>query len=185
MAIDPLATWQSTLNALPKVGDNSWTTNFSNWYADRIIGITTNPANLVPVGFLFTFAKPIFQAQLLTLAPTNSALAGITGFANAWAAALTASTVAVAAGSAIPPPSPATIFGTVISTIIDTASIAAGKAKILELVTAPAVGSALLSEFPVKFRDATILLKITVTGLNSVPPPPGPNPLSAPSVPLI
>lgn len=188
MAVDVLQDWKDTLAALPKVADTSWAANFAGWYADRIVGITTNPANLVPVGFTFTFAQPVFAAQLLALTPVGDALSGITGFANAWETALLATTVAVSPGSAIPPPTPPTIFSVVTTTVIDPASIAAGKAKILELVTAPPVADAQNSLFPVKFRDATLLLTITVTGLDSQPPPsagPGPQPLVAANVPLI
>ena len=183
MAVDALSVWKTTLAALPKVADNSWADNFANWYADRIVNITTNPSALVPTGFVFTFAKPVFKSALLALTPTTSALAGITGFANAWESALNATTVVVASGSFIPPSSPHTLFSAVASTIIDPASIAAGKAKIIELVSAPPVADAMNSLFPIKFRDATLLLTITVTGTNSVTPTPGP--LTAPLVPLI
>jgi hypothetical protein len=188
MAIDPLSTWKSELANLPKVADTSWAANFANYYADRIVNITTDPSALVPSGFVFTFAKPVFQSQLLALTPTNSALAGITGFANAWEAAILASTVVVAPGSFKPPTSPTTLFSVVISTIIVPTSIAAGKAKIIELVSAPPVEDAMDSQFPVKFRDATLELKITVTGLDSQPIPPGgpgPQPLVVANIPLI
>lgn len=183
MAIDPLSTWKTTLAALPKTADNSWADNFANWYADRIAGITTDPSALVPTGFVFTFAKPIFKTQLLALTPTPSALAGITGFANAWETALNATTVVVAPGTFKPPSSPATIFSVVASTIIDPASIAAGKAKIIELVTAPPVDDAMNSQFPIKFRDATLLLTIIITGTNSATPTP--SPLTVSNVPLV
>lgn len=187
MAVQPLATWRSTLATLPKVATPAWALNFANWYHQQIIpGITTNPANLTPVGFVFTFPVATFATQLQALGPAPTALAGITGFANAWETALLATVVVVAPGSFIPPSTPATLFSVVNSTIITPASIAAGKAKLLELVTAPVVADPLLSEFPVKFREATLLLKITVTGLNSVTPANGgPNPLTAPNVPLI
>lgn len=185
MAIDVLQIWKDELANLPKVGDNSWVTNFSTWYADRIVNIEPDPSFLVPIGFIFTFAKPVFETQLLTLTPTNDQVAGITGFANAWEAALLASTIVIAPGTYIPPATPATTFSIVASSIIDLTSIALGKAKLLELVTAPPVADAQNSLFPVKFREATLLLTITVSGTNSVSPPAGPNPLIATNVPLI
>lgn len=183
MAVDPLATWQSTLAALPKVGDNSWAMNFASWYAGRIVGIAPSPAALVPTGFVFTFNTALFASGLQTLPPTASAAAGITAFANAWLAAMDASTAVVAAGTFKPPSTPATLFSVVATTVIDTASKTAAKAKLLELITAPAVGDATMSQFPIKFRDATLLLTITVSGTNSVTPTPGP--LVVPAVPLI
>lgn len=185
MAIDPLPVWQSTLAALPAVGDTSWALNFANWYADRIVAITTDPAALIPVGFTFPFPVALFATQLQAIAPNPSALAGITAFADAWEAAMLATIPSVSSGSAVPPPSPPTIFSVVISTVLDPAGIAAGKAKIIELAASPPVGDALNSQFPVKFREATLLLTITVTGLDSTPTPAGPLPLVAANVPLV
>lgn len=186
MAVDILQIWKDELANLPKVTDTSWAANFSAWYADRLTGITTDPAALVPSGFVFTFAESIFAAQLIALTPTTSALDGIQGFADAWEVALNATTVVVAPGSAVPPPSPSTTFSAVTTTVIDPASIAAGKAKLIELVTAPPVADPQDSLFPVKFREATLLLTITVSGLDSTPPGSGgPLPLVAANVPLI
>lgn len=186
MAVDPLNTWKTTLKDLPKVADTSWAANFAGWYADRIVNITTDPAALTPVGFSFPFDTATFETQLLALTPTPSALAGIQGFADAWEAAILATTPVVGPGSFIPPSTPETLFSVVTTTIIVPASIAAGKAKILELVSAPAVADAMDSEFPVKFREATLLLKIKVDGLDSTTPGDGgPLPLVADNVPLI
>lgn len=188
MSIAPLQNWKDTFANLPKVADTSWAANFAAAYAGLITGITTDPAALVPTGFLFTFAQPVFAAQLLALTPVGDALSGITGFAAAWEAALLASVALVLPASFVPPTSPATLFSAVTTTTITPVSIAAGKAKILELVTAPPVADAQDSQFPIKFREATLLLKITVVGLNSLPPPPagpGPQPFTAANVPLI
>ena len=188
MAVDPLATWKSTLAALPKVSDSSWADNFAAWYAGRIVGITTSPSAFVPTGFTFTFARSLFASNLRALGPTVSAVAGITAFANAWLAAMQASVAVVAPGSFKPPTTPKTLFSSIVSTMIDPASTTAARAKLIELVTAPAVDDANNSQFPVKFRDATLLLTITVTGLDSEPPPsagPGPQPLVVAGVPLV
>lgn len=192
MAIDPLSTWKSTLAALPKVADASWAPNFAAWYAGRIIGITTSPAALVPTGFLLTFNTALFASGLVALTPVGNALAGITGFANAWEAAILTSvypaTLTLLPGSFIPPTSPTTLFSAITSVLITPASIAAAKAKIIELASSPPVDDVNNSEFPQKFRDATLLLKINVIGLDSQPPPtagPGPQPLNANNVPLI
>jgi len=188
MAIDPLATWRSTLAALPKVADTSWAANFAGWVADRVVNITTNPANLTLASpLVFVFNEATFATQLIALTPVSDALSGITGFANAWETAILTTvfpaTLNVAPGAFIPPSSPATIFSSVTSVVLTPASIAAAKAKIIELASAPPVSDVNDSEFPVKFRDAFLLLKINVTGLNSVSPTPGP--LTASNVPLI
>ncbi len=188
MAIDPLSTWKSTLAALPKVADASWAANFAAWYAGRIVGITTDPSALVPTGFVFTFNQALFASGLSSLGPTPSAVAGITAFADAWLASMQASTAVVAPGSFAPPSSPTTLFSVVNSTTIDAASMTAARSKLLELTSAAPVADANDSEFPVKFREATLLLTITVIGLDSQPPPsagPGPQPLTVAAVPLI
>lgn len=185
MAIDSLADWKSTLTALPKVADNSWAANFANWYYDRIINIETDPSFLdSSAGFIFTFDTATFQTELEALTPTDNATTGITGFADAWETALLASAALVATGAFVPPPgNPATTFSAVASTVIDIPSITAGKNKLLELTTAPPTANALTSDFATKFREATLLLTITVAGTNSASPTPAP--LTVPNVPLI
>jgi len=95
---------------------------------------------------------------------------------------MVASLAAVSAGAFIGVSAPPTLFSAVATTLIDPPSILLAKAKILELVTAPPEADAQDSLFPEKFRDATLLLTITVSGTNSVTPTPAP--LSAASVPL-
>lgn len=189
MAIHPLTTWRSTLASLPKVADNSWAQNFADWYAARIAGITTAPASLVPTGFVFTFPTATFKTKLQALGPSPTALAGITAFATAWSDCMSAiaypATLTLATGTFKPPTSNTTLFSAVTSVTIVPASITAGKNKIIELATAALVSDPNLSEFPVKFRDATLLLKITVVGSDSTPTPSGPLPLTVANVPLI
>jgi hypothetical protein len=183
--IDALPIWISELVNLPKVNSAVWATNFANYYADRIVGIQTDPSALTSA-MVFTFAKPVFEAQLMALMPVTDQTVGTLNFALAWEAAILASTAVVPPGAFIPPATPTTTFSVVISTVINPASIAAGKAKIMELATAPQVADASLSQFPIKFRDATLLLKVDVDGLDSTTPGDGgPLPLSAPMIPLV
>lgn len=182
MAIEALQTWKDELEALPKVADPSWSLSFAGWYADMIANIEPDPLTFVASGFLFTFPTPIFAAGLSSLAPTVDPVAGILGIANAWETALLASLIVMGPGSILSPPSPATTFSVVAASIIDIPSIALGKAKLLELATSPPVADAQDSEFPVKFREATLLLTFTATGVNSIVPVP--TPLVAPLNPL-
>ncbi len=187
--IDPLNIWKSTLQDLPKVDTPVWATNFANWYAERIAKIEPNPDSLSAVGFTFIFNKALFATLLSTLPPTPSQPGGISSFAAAWETAvlttLFPATLSIAAGTVIPPPSPSTTFSSIISVVLDPASVVAGKAKIMELVSAPVAGDATDSQFPVKFREATLKLTITITGLDSTPTPAGPLPLVAASIPLV
>lgn len=188
MTIDPLNVWKSTLATLPKVVDGSWALNFANWYAERIIGIMPDPTVLTPVGFIFTFSAPTFATNLITMTPSMNPLQGITGFANAWASAI-ALTVFPATLTLMPgtvfgsPPTPATTYSAITSVTLNPASLAAAQAKLMELAAAVPVSNPQDSIFPEKFRDATLLLKIDVTGLNSITPTPAP--LPAVGVPLV
>jgi len=188
--IDPLATWRSTLAALPKVADTSWAANFAGWVADRVVSIETDASVLdSSAGFVFVFNEALFASQLIALTPVNDALAGITGFADAWEAAILTTvfpaTLNVSAGAFAGSPSPATTFSVVNSVVLDPPSILAAKNKIIELATAAPVADVNDSEFPVKFREAFLLLTITVSGLDSTPAPAGPLPLTVSNVPLV
>jgi hypothetical protein len=168
MAIAPLATWRSTFANLPLVTDTSWQANIANWVNDNISGANKLALNgMVGTGLTFTFNKASFQSGL---ASANN----IAGFANALSTALTSSLAVVAVGSSILPTTPATTFSVVASTIVDPASITAANAKILELNSAQAVQNAYDSDFPLRFREAILLLKITTSGTNSVAPTPAP-----------
>lgn len=181
--IDVLNIWKTTLAKIPKVPDKSFGLNFAKWYFDRIKKIEPKPSVLTPVGFKFPFPTPLFANELEKLPPVPTSLAGITGFANAWEKAIKATVPVLQPGTVFGAPSPSTTFSAIASTVIDPASIVAGKAKLLELVTAPPVADATMSQFAVKFREATLLLTITVTGTNSDTPTPAP--LTAPNVPLV
>ena len=198
MAIDALGpgpgTWKTTLAALPKVANDSWADNFAAWYAGRLTGIEPDSAALVPVGFVFTFPESTFADGLRALGPSEDALAAIEDFAAAWRTAIEEmvypTSLAVDVGTTVAPfsPAPNTTFSEITSVVIDSDSIDAAVEKIVELATASPVADPFDSEFPVKFREATLLLTITVTGKDSQPPPsagPGPQDLEAAAVPLL
>lgn len=182
--IDPLSSWKSSLAALAKVTDDSWAANFAAWYGDRIAAISPDPSQLVATGFSFTFEASTFASQLLDLTPVDHAA----GFATAWESAMMASSALCLPGTFKPPTSPLTLFSAVTSTVIDPASIAAGKTILGALATAPAVVDPADSTFPATFRDATLALTISVAGLDSQPPPsagPGPQALTVAGVALL
>ena len=191
MAVDPLSIWTEELEKLPPVGDLSWAPNFANWYADRIVDIEPDDTMLdVSTGFTFVFNTALFATTLALLPPVPVALAGITGLALAWETALLttiySATLNVSSGAFVPPASPGTIFSSVAGVEIDAASLIAGKAKIMELAVAPPTGEVDTSQFPLKFREATLLLTITVEGMDSTPSSSGgPYPLTAAARPLL
>lgn len=183
MAIDADSIWKDTLALLPKVGDSSWALNFANWVAGRVLLIEPDPTKVLlaapaPVGFLLTFNSAAFAAKLLSLAPSSDASSSMSSFADAWAStiqtAIYPATLNMLLGASGLPTTPATTFSLISSVMIDPASIEAGKAKILELANAPAVEDPKKSQFPVKFREAFLQLKINVIGVNSITPTPAP-----------
>jgi len=176
MTLEALSTWKSTFKTdiLP-VSDASWPDSMTDWYADRINTPLLNLPGLtlasppLPV----TFGKAAFKAIFQTLAQPNSQSVAMNIIANAWEAGLIASTVLVKALDSVGTPSPATTWSVVTTSVFDPASIALGKAKILELIGAPNEEDAEDSQTPIKFREATLLLTVTTTGLNSVTPTAG------------
>jgi len=172
VTLEALDIWQQTFkNDIAPVADDSWPDAFTDWYAERfdtpnlsLPGLTL-AAPPLPV----VFGKAAFKAIFSTLAPGVSQQEAMETIADAWEAGLLASTVSVVAGDSIGTPSPTTTWSSVSSSVFDAPSIAAGKAKILELIGAPNVGDAAESQTPVKFREATALLTVTTTGLDSTP----------------
>jgi len=178
--IDPLATWRSTFKLLPLVVTDVWATNFANWVSDRVTSKMSLPGLQGP-GLTFTFDKATFITELEALEDTTDEEEGAINFAEAWETAMLSSIAAVAVGTSIGAPTTFTTWSAISSTVIDAPSLAAGKAKIIELKDAPKVGDADLSDFPPFFRDAFLLLTITTTGVDSDGPP---NPLVDPARPV-
>ena len=185
MTLDALSIWKSTFKdqVVPTEGPD-WPDNKTDWYAERfdtpkldLPGLTLAAPPLPAV-----LGKSAFKAIYSTLAVGLTQAAAIAIIASAWEAGLLAATVSVLPGDSIGVPTPATTWSAVSSSIFDPASITLGKAKILELIGAPNVDDAEDSLTPVKFREATLLLTVTTTGLDSTPPGSGgPLPLVDPA----
>jgi len=184
MTVNPLNDWKSKFKDMPKSNSAAWGKNLADLYSELIQNIETDPTALQSV-LTFTFQKPIFASLMMSMPPVTSSQAGALGVATAWETAILASTVAVANGAIIPPPSPATTFSVVASSVIDPQSIIGAKKKILELASAKPTSKSEDAKMPVILREATLLLTITVTGTDSTPPPSGPLPLTAPNIPLV
>lgn len=160
-----LTDWQNDFAALPRVGDSSWKQNLGDYLSEQLDGILNfDTYNNLPS---FTFGVSAFVGGLTD---TN----GIVGLQAAFEAGVLASTWTIPIGTTFGAATPAETFSTAGVATVDAASIVAGKAKIAELSSAPKVGDPLLSEFPVKLREAFLALAYTITGTNSVAPTPGP-----------
>jgi len=172
MAVDSLAVWQSEWALLPKVSDASWKSNVANYLAARVDSkLTLATYGGTPV--VFTFNKTVFLASLASVsAATGDGVSKMAlGFSNA---VLTAGSLVVSPGAFIGSATPATTYSAVASSVITPAGALAGKTKIEELSSAPLVTDPLLSTFPVKLREAFLLLTANISGTNSVAPTPAP-----------
>ena len=187
MTISPLNKWQNDLALVPQVNDPSWSQNIANWYASEMASISPDPTYLIASGFLFVFPAPIFASGLASAVPSTAPEVGTQIIATAWETAMLSvvypASLFLAPGTIQPPASPATTFSAITSVIINPASLQAGKAKILQLSSAKVVKNAKESAMATKLREATMQLKIDITGLNSVAPTPAP--LVVAGVPLI
>lgn len=173
MSLEPLSTWKSEFALLPKVADSSWKSNLGDYIEARVNSLLD--LSTYSTGVSFTFDKTTFEAALAGVdALTGDGVdAMATGFGNALATGLV-----VSAGASFSPYTPQTTFSSVTSSTFDAASITAGENKIKELNSATPVDSVNDSLFPLKLREAFLLLTATVIGLDSTPMPTGPLPLT-------
>lgn len=174
MSVDSLQDWIDTyVSDVPNIVDDSGDGpgNVADWIDPRVTNKLDTPGLEGPVsgtGFTFTFNKSVFQTQLeLLIGGTKTQ--GVNELAAAWESAMNASVGLVVVLTSIGTPSPTTTWSSITSTVIDPASISAGKSKILESISAPLDKPKEESEFPVKMREAFLLLTVTTSGLDSVP----------------
>ena len=171
--IDDLNTWQTEWANIPLVADESWKQTMGDYLEARTSGMDL--PGIGGPGFSWAFNTSLFVAGLASVSASTGD--GVEKIADAFESAILASTLSVAPGSWVGVSTPASTWSVVNTTIFDAPSISLGKNKILELTSAPLVTDALNSEFPIKLRDAWLLLTVTTSGLDSTPPPAGPLPL--------
>lgn len=171
MAIDILDTWKTEWANLPKVNDDSWKSNLADYLEARTLDLKiqsyTPDSNIS-----FIFNKSVFLSNLTGI---DSGIGnGAIVIGTAFKSAIDVSTIAVTAPISIGPASPTTTFSVVTASTFDPAASALASLKIAELANAEPVEDAIDSDYPVKIRDAVLLLTVSVGGLNSVSPTPGP-----------
>ena len=174
MSTDSLQDWIDTyVEDVPNVTDSSGPAKNARWTDARVTGKLDTPGLVGLVsgtGFTFTFNKAVYQSQLSLITGIGTTL-DIQKLATAWETAVLASAAAVLSGTSIgSPPTNVNTWSAAPGTVIDIPSIALGKAKILELVDSPDDVEAEDSEYPVKMREAFLLLTMTTTGPDSTPP---------------
>ncbi len=176
--LEPLNVWKETFARVSPSANESWARALSSWADER----STGKLQLATVmgSVQFTFQKGIFLSELQRLAPVSNAQQGALGFANAWEKALMSSQLLVLPGSFLGAPTPATTWS-VVTSLIDASSVAAGKAHLVSRLTAaPPVAETPNAIFADAFHGAFFLLTATVTGMNCLPIP---TPLLSPVTP--
>lgn len=173
MALEDQTTWGLFFKDLPKVSDDSWIDTLVAYLENRI------NENLKLIGYFPENGNSIVlnSSYIKSAISSSNASTGdlIEKLASGLKSAVTLpNTLTVSSGSYILIDTPATKFSLVTLSIINSASASLLEAKILELLTAPLVENAKDSQFPVKIRDAFLLLTATISGTNSVSPTPGP-----------
>jgi hypothetical protein len=172
--IESESVWGNKLTNLNPTKNTTWARAF----ADAVDSLTTSKmelTNIKTTPAMFTFAKAVFEAQLVVLKPTKSAQEGAKNFANAWATAVQSSLMVVAPGATIGlPPAPANTFSAVSGTLLDPGSLTAAKAGLVADILSVKPDPKNANAFARAFRKAFLALTYTTTGLNSVPPTPAP-----------
>lgn len=171
MSVDSLAIWKSEFANLPKVSDTSWKQNLADYLAARVDGKLTLSTYDPAASVTFTFNKTVFLAALASVdaGTGGGAVAIALGVKNA---VIASGSLVVLAPVSVGTPSPVNTFSVVTTSVITAASSLLAEAKIAELSSATPVSSVADSLFPVKLREAFLLLAADITGLDSQAPTP-------------
>lgn len=187
MPMDPEPKWKEALGSIPPSSGIQWAMKM----ADAVDGLCTGKAQLSGItgSVSFTFNKAIFAAQLLSVAPSPTTAIAAQVMANCWSTAMMASMIVVAPGSSFGSPALPTLWSVVILSMLDIPSIMLAKVALgVELTVLQVVQKEKESPLGPAFRNAFLKCTATVSGLNSLLPPPagpGPLPLIVPMVPLM
>jgi len=176
MPVDPLAIWNSTWATLPLDPTGVlYPPVIGTWLATRVLGFTFDPLSLAGTPpTLLTWAKPVFEAGITGMIPDPTQVLGATTLATAWESAILASTILALPGSFVIPPTPATTFSVVTSTLIDIPSVTAAKIALISALSTALPTPGILFPVPTELRTAFLSVTYTASGLNSIVPTPTP-----------
>ena len=166
--MDPLSIWKSEWMKLSYEVDDKWISNFSAYVSARVTGkLLVAPPGIGSM--VYKFNTSVFMSQLKNAK-------GLPSIAKAWKAAVMASIPVIPPGLAIGSPAPPTTFA-VIASVVPVP--AAGEAQMLStLAKAKPCADPADCVMPEALYKAFMGLKFQIAGVNMVPPPAGPQPLS-------
>lgn len=185
--IDALDIWLDEFDKLPQdpTGDMS-PTNLANFVDDRVTGKLDTSTAIVKwePAPSFTWQKSIFESTLRAISkvPSSSPIIPAIKIATGWQSATLASKVTIQPQAKMDPPFPATTgIAATATCIIDPASVALGYALLVaKLSGVIPVNTRKESVFPRAIRDAFLLVTVTISGIDTTPPPTGPIPYNYP-----
>lgn len=184
MPRDPLSVWQLEYENVPiddgTSGPGAWADNLADYIDARISG-TSKLEPAPPVfasGASFTWDKATFANLIRSLPPSPEPSSGINAIASAWEASILTSVLIVPSGSFITSPTPPTLWSAPPAASPEPGSISTAKATLIStLLSAPVANTRAQSIFPQAFHTSFGSISFILSGINSVPPPAGPQPL--------
>jgi hypothetical protein len=185
--IDALDIWLAEFEKLPNdpTGDMA-PTNIANFVNDRVTGKLDTSTSIVKwdPAPAFTWQKSIFEDTIRTLSkvPAITPIIPAIQIATGWQNAVLASTIVIQPQAKMNPPFPATTgIAATVTSIIDPASVALGYAYLVaQLSNVIPVLTRSASVFPRAIREAFLMITVTISGVDTKPPPTGPIPFNYP-----
>ena len=187
MATDILSSWKDAFAALtPTDHPTAWADELADWVDSHISAkLVLDPGVVSGDPIVYTWDAQTFADTLKTASPGSDPNA-ITVIADAWELATLSGIMAVPSGASLGAPTPATTWSAPPLTVVDPASVVAAKTVMTaDLLAMPPTADIDEVALPEILRTAFLGLTFTLTGLNSVPPPTGPQPLPAPFTPVV
>lgn len=169
--LNDLETWNLNFISLTRNNSNDIKI-LSNFINKEVSGFLS--LDMISLTHTFTFNKTTFETGLNTLTTYTDAKIPALIIANAWEQAMIISTFEILPGTFIlPAPTPPTLFSLINPSILMIDSLILAKQNLINSL------STLKSENDSKaflkcFRDSFLMIKYTVSGLNSIVPTPIP-----------
>lgn len=177
MALNALSNWKSSYKNIPQSETKEdGVKNVSDWLEKQASLLVLDTSTVSSSSY--TWGKDLFKSYLETLSPTESKLA-VQELANAWEVSVIASLMVVQLGAYSGSATLATTWiAPPVVAILPTSVVAAKAVMVASLLQLEPVSSFDDVQIPEILRTAFLSLQFSVAGLNSVPPPTGPQPLS-------
>lgn len=192
MAIDSLDIWLDEFEKLPQdpTGDQS-PRDLANYINDRVTRKMETSSSVVKWSPepSFTWQKAIFEnvLRIICKIPSPETVTPAIKLATAWKEATLISTFSIQPQAKMNPPAPATTgIAASAGAVIDPSSVALGFTYLVsQLSSILPARTRQESAFPRAFRQAFLMLTVTISGVDTTTPPAGPIPFVYPMTPVM